>query len=68
VWRKNSDRRDGKGHELSLEDGRRGRKPDCPLRKEPTWRLDHNCHSVIASAEAEERWLYCFLDDAFAEY
>jgi hypothetical protein len=25
-------------------------------------------HPVIASAEAGERWLYCFPDDAFAEY
>lgn len=25
-------------------------------------------HPVIASAERGERWLYCFLDDAFVEY
>ena len=25
-------------------------------------------HPVIASAEPEERWLYCFPDDVFAEY
>jgi hypothetical protein len=25
-------------------------------------------HAVIASAEAGERWLYCYPDDAFAEY
>ena len=25
-------------------------------------------HPVIASAEPGERWLYCYLDDAFAEY
>jgi hypothetical protein len=25
-------------------------------------------HPVIASAEVDERWLYCFVDDAFAEY
>jgi hypothetical protein len=25
-------------------------------------------HRVIASAEPGERWLYCFADDAFAEY
>jgi len=25
-------------------------------------------HPVIASAEPEERWLYCYPDDAFAEY
>jgi len=25
-------------------------------------------HPVIASAEPEERWLYCYPDDAFVEY
>jgi len=25
-------------------------------------------HPVIASAEGGERWLYCYPDDAFAEY
>ena len=25
-------------------------------------------HPVIASAEPGERWLYCYADDAFAEY
>jgi NAD(P)H-dependent FMN reductase len=25
-------------------------------------------HPVIASAEDGERWLYCYPDDAFAEY
>jgi hypothetical protein len=25
-------------------------------------------HAVVASAEPGERWLYCFVDDAFAEY
>jgi hypothetical protein len=25
-------------------------------------------HPVIASAESGERWLYCFPDDAYAEY
>jgi len=25
-------------------------------------------HHVIASAEPGERWLYCYADDAFAEY
>ena len=25
-------------------------------------------HPVISSAEPGERWLYCFTDDAFAEY
>lgn len=25
-------------------------------------------HPVIASGEPGERWLYCYLDDAFAEY
>jgi hypothetical protein len=25
-------------------------------------------HPVVASAEAGERWMYCFPDDAFVEY
>jgi hypothetical protein len=25
-------------------------------------------HPVVASAELGEQWLYCFVDDAFAEY
>ena len=25
-------------------------------------------HPVIASAEPGERWLYCYVDEAFAEY
>jgi hypothetical protein len=25
-------------------------------------------HHVIASAEPGERWLYCYVEDAFAEY
>jgi hypothetical protein len=25
-------------------------------------------HPVIASAEPGERWMYCFVDEAFAEY
>lgn len=25
-------------------------------------------HPVIASAESGERWLYCYIDDAVAEY
>jgi hypothetical protein len=25
-------------------------------------------HPVIASAEPGEKWLYCYPDDAFAEY
>lgn len=25
-------------------------------------------HPVIASAEPGERWMYCYVDDAFAEY
>ena len=25
-------------------------------------------HPVIASAEAGERWLYCYTDDVYAEY
>ena len=29
---------------------------------------DTSGHPVVASAEPEERWLYCFPHDAFAEY
>jgi len=29
-------------------------------------RLTH--HPVVASAEPGERWMYCYPDDAFAEY
>ena len=25
-------------------------------------------HAVVASAEPGERWLYCYVDEAFAEY
>jgi len=25
-------------------------------------------HPVVASAEPGERWLYCYVDDAFSEY
>ena len=25
-------------------------------------------HQVIASAEPGERWMYCYVDDSFAEY
>jgi hypothetical protein len=28
----------------------------------------HSGHPVIASAEPGERWVYCFPDEAFAEY
>lgn len=28
----------------------------------------HTGHPVIASGEIDERWLYCYADDAFAEY
>ena len=27
-----------------------------------------SAHHVIASAEPDEKWLYCFEDDAFLEY
>jgi hypothetical protein len=27
-----------------------------------------NGHQVIASAEPGERWMYCYVDDSFAEY
>ena len=25
-------------------------------------------HPIVSSAEPGERWLYCYIDDAFAEY
>jgi Zn-finger in ubiquitin-hydrolases and other protein len=28
----------------------------------------HSHHPVVASAEPGERWLYCYPDEAFAEY
>ena len=27
-----------------------------------------SAHHVVASAETDERWLYCFADDAFRDY
>ena len=33
-----------------------------------TKHADASEHPVVASAEAGERWLYCYRDDAFAEY
>jgi uncharacterized UBP type Zn finger protein len=33
-----------------------------------TRHADATRHPVIASAESGERWLYCYPDDAFAEY
>jgi hypothetical protein len=33
-----------------------------------TWHAEFSSHPVIASAERGERWLYCYPDEAFAEY
>jgi len=33
-----------------------------------TRHANESSHPVIASAEPGERWLYCYPDDAFAEY
>ena len=40
---------------------------DSPNRH-PTNHARASKHPVIASAESEERWLYCYPDDAFKEY
>jgi hypothetical protein len=40
---------------------------DSPNRHASKHALTSN-HPVIASAEPGERWLYCYPDDAFAEY
>ena len=29
---------------------------------------ESSAHPVIASAEPDERWLYCYPDDAYSEY
>ena len=38
-----------------------------PNRHSRAHATDHD-HVVFASAEAGERWLYCFADDAYANY
>ena len=41
---------------------------DSSPNKHATKHMRASGHAVIASAEPGERWLYCYLDDAFAEY
>jgi len=41
---------------------------DSSPNKHATKHAKSSGHPVIASAELGERWLYCYPDDAFAEY
>ena len=41
---------------------------DNSLNRHATRHAKVSGHPVIASAETGERWLYCYPDDAFAEY
>lgn len=41
---------------------------DNSLNRHATKHAHATAHPVIASAEPGERWLYCYPDDAFAEY
>jgi Zn-finger in ubiquitin-hydrolases and other protein len=41
---------------------------DASPNKHATQHARATTHPVIASAEPGERWLYCYPDDAFAEY
>lgn len=41
---------------------------DSSPNKHATKHARASSHPVIASAEPGERWLYCYPDDAFAEY
>ena len=41
---------------------------DNSLNRHATKHAKESGHPVIASAERGERWLYCYPDDAFAEY
>ena len=41
---------------------------DAPPNKHASKHARSSGHPVIASAELGERWLYCYPDDAFAEY
>ena len=41
---------------------------DSSLNRHASRHAQASSHPVIASAERGERWLYCFSDDAFAEY
>jgi uncharacterized UBP type Zn finger protein len=41
---------------------------DSSPNKHASKHANSSSHPVIASAEPGERWLYCYPDDAFAEY
>ena len=41
---------------------------DASINRHATKHAKATAHPVIASAEPGERWLYCYPDDAFAEY
>jgi uncharacterized UBP type Zn finger protein len=41
---------------------------DSSINRHATRHAQSTGHPVIASAEPGERWLYCYPDDAFAEY
>ena len=41
---------------------------DSSPNKHATKHAKQTAHPVIASAEPGERWLFCYPDDAFAEY
>ena len=41
---------------------------DSSPNRHATKHAKESSHPVIASAEPGERWLYCYPDDAFAEY
>ncbi len=41
---------------------------DSSPNRHATKHADSSGHPVIASAEEGERWLYCYVDEAFARY
>ena len=41
---------------------------DSSPNRHPTKHARATTHPVVASAEPGERWLYCYPDEAFAEY
>lgn len=41
---------------------------DSSPNRHATWHAHETGHPVVASAEPGERWLFCYPDNAFAEY
>ena len=41
---------------------------DSSPNRHATKHAKESSHPVVASAEPDERWLYCYPDEAFAEY